>query len=68
MSLNTPAPFLTVAYGTPIAIGFLPRDPNEQNGRLLTLGWQAKLGTSFLPYDPEDEEIGPYAPSPNPST
>ncbi|MCW2879578.1 MAG: hypothetical protein JWQ95_3678 [Sphaerisporangium sp.] len=55
MSLNTPAPFLTVAFGTPIDIGFLPQAPDERNGRLLTVGWQAKLGTSFLPYDPDDE-------------
>ncbi|GII56874.1 hypothetical protein Pth03_52630 [Planotetraspora thailandica] len=60
MSLDTPARFLTVAYGTPIDIGFLPKAPDGQDGRLLTLGWQAKLGTSFLPYDPEDELIGPY--------
>ncbi|GAA1303175.1 hypothetical protein Psi02_79080 [Planotetraspora silvatica] len=67
MSFDTPARFLTVPYGTPIDIGLLPRSPDEQNGRLLTVGWQAKLGTSFLPYDPEDEEVGPYDPSPHPS-
>ncbi|MFC4591897.1 hypothetical protein [Sphaerisporangium corydalis] len=59
MSLGTPARFLTVAYGTPIDIGLLPPAPDEGDGRLLTVGWQARLGASFLPYDPEDEEIGP---------
>jgi hypothetical protein len=57
MSLNLPTPFLTVAFGTPIDIGFLPQAPDEENGELLTVGWTAKLGTSFLPYDPADEQI-----------
>jgi hypothetical protein len=54
MSLNIPSPFLTVAFGTPIDIGFLPQAPAEEP---LTVGWTAKLGTSFLPYDPDDEQI-----------
>jgi hypothetical protein len=57
MSLNTPKPFLTVAFGTPIDIGFLPQIPGGPNGELLTVAWQAKYGTSFLPYDPDDEAI-----------
>jgi hypothetical protein len=57
MSLNSPQPFLTVAFGTPIDIGFLPQSPGGPNGELLTVGWQAKYGTSFLPYDPADEDI-----------
>jgi hypothetical protein len=59
MSLEHTAPFLTVAFGTPIDIGFLPAEPVDDPGELLTVGWQAKLGTSFLPYDPADEQIGP---------
>jgi hypothetical protein len=58
MSLNVPSPFLTVAFGTPVDIGFLPQAPAEEYGELLTVGWSAKLGTSFLPYDPDDERIG----------
>jgi hypothetical protein len=57
MSLEEPAPFLTVAFGTPIDIGFLPPLPDQDDGKLLTVAWQAKLGTSFLPYDPDDEQI-----------
>ncbi|MBO0868159.1 MAG: hypothetical protein J2P15_06300 [Micromonosporaceae bacterium] len=57
MSLELPEPFLTVAFGTPIDIGFLPVVPGEESGELLTVGWAAKLGTSFLPYDPESEQI-----------
>ncbi|SEG92092.1 hypothetical protein SAMN04489712_13220 [Thermomonospora echinospora] len=64
MSLNVPSPFLTVAYGAPVNIGFLPQDPADHYGRLLTVGWTAKLGTSFLPHDPDDELID----TPNPST
>ena len=63
MSLNLPTPFLTVAFGTPVDIGFLPHTPDDGDGRLLTVGWTAKLGTSFLPYDPADERIaGPDQP------
>jgi hypothetical protein len=58
MSLNLPSRFLTVAFGTPVDIGFLPQTPAEEYGELLTVGWSAKLGTSFLPYDPDDEPIG----------
>jgi len=57
MSLNGPSPFLTVAFGTPVDIGFLPSAPADTYGELLTVGWSAKLGTSFLPYDPDDEQI-----------
>jgi hypothetical protein len=57
MSLDVPSPFLTVAFGTPIDIGFLPQAPAAEYGELLTVGWSAKLGTSFLPYDPGDEQI-----------
>ncbi|GAA4661056.1 MULTISPECIES: hypothetical protein [Amycolatopsis] len=59
MSVEEPARFLTVGFGTPVAIGFLPQAPTGEEGELLTVGWGAKLGTSFLPYDPEDEEVGP---------
>jgi hypothetical protein len=45
MSLTDPSPFLTVAFGTPIDIGFLPRAADD--GESLTVGWTAKLGTSF---------------------
>ena len=55
MSLEQPVPFLTVAFGTPIDIALLPAAPVDGPGKLLTVGWQAKLGTTFLPYDPEDE-------------
>lgn len=57
MSLGEPQQFLTVAFGTPIDIGLLPRTPDEPQGELLTVGWQAKIGTSFLPYDPADELV-----------
>lgn len=57
MSLNVPTPFLTVAFGTPIDIGFLPQAPADEYGELLTVGWAAKLGTSYLPYGPDDEQI-----------
>ena len=56
MSLEEPAPFLTVAFGTPVDIGFLPATPIDDPGELLTVGWQAKLGTTYLPYNPEDED------------
>jgi hypothetical protein len=46
-----PEPFLTVAFGTPVDIGFLPPVPIDDPGELLTVGWQAKLGTTYLPYD-----------------
>jgi hypothetical protein len=64
MNLAEPEPFLTVAFGTPIDIGFLPAVPNGQNGVVLTVGWTAKLGTTFLEYDEalverEQEEYGP---------
>jgi hypothetical protein len=58
MSVEEPARFLTVAFGTPADIGFLPQSPTGEEGELLTVGWAAKLGTSFLPYDPADEEVG----------
>lgn len=57
MSFEQPEPFLTVAFGTPVNIAFLPAEPDGQDGRVLTVGWQAKLGTSFIPYDPTDEQI-----------
>jgi hypothetical protein len=57
MSLEEPTRFLTVAFGTPVDIGFLPRTPDQGTGAVLTVGWQAKLGTSFLPYDPDDEQV-----------
>ncbi|MGH6654360.1 MAG: hypothetical protein ACRDVE_04040 [Actinocrinis sp.] len=57
MSPGEPQQFLTVAFGTPIDIGLLPRTPDERRGEVLTVGWQAKLGTSFLPYDPSDEFV-----------
>jgi hypothetical protein len=53
--VETSGPFLTVAFGTPVDIGFLPREPVDDPGELLTVGWQAKLGTTYLPYDPDDE-------------
>ena len=37
----------TVGYGYPHTL--------SRAGELLTVGWQAKLGTSYLPYDPDDE-------------
>jgi hypothetical protein len=57
MSLGEPQQFLTVAFGTPIDIGFLPQTPGEPQGEVLTVAWQAKIGTSFLPYDPAEELI-----------
>jgi hypothetical protein len=57
MSLDVPSPFLTVAFGTPVDIGLLPRAPAGEYGELLTVGWSARLGTSFLPYDTDDERI-----------
>jgi hypothetical protein len=59
MSLEQPLPFLTVAFGTPMDIGFLPPSPVAEPGELLTVGWQAELGTSFLPYNLDDEDPGP---------
>jgi len=55
MSLQTPEPFLTVAFGTPVDIGLLPAEPTDAPVDLLEVGWQPKLGTTFLPYDPDDE-------------
>jgi len=55
MSLRTPEPFLTVAYGTPVDIGLLPTEPTDTPIDLLEVGWQPKLGTTFLPYDPDDD-------------
>lgn len=52
-----PEPFHVVAFGTPITIGLLSRSPDESDGELLTVAWQAKYGTSYLPYD-EDETPG----------
>jgi hypothetical protein len=61
VSLEEPTKFLTVGFGTPVDIGFLPRKPDEGDSELLTVGWQAKLGTSFLPFDPDDEQVnGPH--------
>jgi hypothetical protein len=57
MSLELPEPFLTVAFGTPVDIGFLPAVPDGQNGVVLTVGFQAKLGTTFLPFDPDAERV-----------
>lgn len=56
MSLQQPKRFLTVDFGTPVDIGFLPKNPSDGDGELLTVRWTAKLGTSFLPYDPDDEK------------
>jgi hypothetical protein len=56
MSLEEPEQFLTVAFGTPVDIGLLPTTPVAHPGELLTVGWQAKLGTTYLPYDPDDED------------
>lgn len=56
MSFEQPEPFLTVAFGTPVDIGFLPAIPDGQDGVVLTVGWQAKLGTTFLPFDSDDEQ------------
>ncbi|HEY0536039.1 MAG TPA: hypothetical protein VGD29_31020 [Actinoplanes sp.] len=58
MSLETPEPFLTVAFGTPADIGLLLTHPTDAPDDLLTIGWQPKLGTTFLPYDPDDETKG----------
>lgn len=52
MSLDEPEQFLTVGFGTPIDIGFLPATPGED--RFLPVDWRPKLGTSALPYDPDD--------------
>jgi hypothetical protein len=64
VSLEEPTQFLTVGFGTPVDIGFLPKSPGEGDGELLTVGWQAKLGTSFLPYDPDDEQVAGSGPRP----
>jgi len=53
----SPEPFLTVAFGTPIDIGLLPPSPGGPDGEPLTVGWQAKYGTTYLPYDPDDENV-----------
>jgi hypothetical protein len=45
-----PAQFLTVAFGTPIDIGFLQQEADGPEGTDLTVAFQAKQGTSFLPY------------------
>jgi hypothetical protein len=50
MSDGQPTQFLTVAFGTPIDIGFLPQSAGGPDGIDLTVAFQAKLGTSFLPY------------------
>jgi hypothetical protein len=63
MSPDEQTPFLTVAFGTPIDIGFLPPLPDQDDGKLLTVAWQAKLGTTFLPYDPDDELVHGTDPS-----
>ncbi|HEX3788526.1 MAG TPA: hypothetical protein VHW44_11745 [Pseudonocardiaceae bacterium] len=56
--VTEPTQFLTVAFGTPIDIGFLPEDPGQPIQDKLTIGWQPKLGTSYLPYDPAAEQVG----------
>lgn len=50
MSDGQPTQFLTVAFGTPIDIGFLPQAADGPDGIDLTVAFQAKQGTSFLPY------------------
>ena len=50
MSDGQPTQFLTVAFGTPIDIGFLQETADGPDGIDLTVGFQAKMGTSFLPY------------------
>jgi hypothetical protein len=50
MSDGQPTQFLTVAFGTPIDIGFLPQSADGPDGVDLTVAFQAKIGTSFLPY------------------
>lgn len=52
MSNAQPTQFLTVAFATPIDIGFLPQAADGPDGVDLTVAFQAKQGTSFLPYDP----------------
>ena len=50
MSDGQPTQFLTVAFGTPIDIGFLPEAADGPDGVDLTVGFQARMGTAFLPY------------------
>jgi hypothetical protein len=50
VSDGQPTQFLTVAFGTPIDIGFLQETADGPDGVDLTVGFQAKMGTSFLPY------------------
>jgi hypothetical protein len=51
MSDRQPTQFLTVAFGTPIDIGFLPQAADGPDGIDLTVAFQAKIGCSFLPYE-----------------
>jgi hypothetical protein len=50
VSDGQPTQFLTVAFGTPIDIGFLQETAGGPDGADLTVAFQAKQGTSFLPY------------------
>jgi hypothetical protein len=50
VSDGQPTQFLTVAFGTPIDIGFLQEAAGGPDGVDLTVGFQARMGTAFLPY------------------
>lgn len=50
MADGQPTQYLTVAFGTPIDIGFIPQKPDGPDGVDLTVAFQARIATSFLPY------------------
>ncbi|MFB9904185.1 hypothetical protein [Allokutzneria oryzae] len=55
MSAPPPEPFFTVAFGTPVTIALLSRNPSPEDGQLLTVTWRPKLGTTVLPHDHKDQ-------------
>ncbi|WP_168200884.1 hypothetical protein [Allokutzneria sp. NRRL B-24872] len=44
-------PFFTVAFGVPVNISLLARNPSPKDGESFTVAWRAKIGTTVLPYD-----------------
>ncbi len=53
-----PVQFLPCHWTTPIDIALVPAVPlGGTDGKLLTVQWTAKYGTSNLPYDPEVEDV-----------
>ncbi|GAA3990400.1 hypothetical protein GCM10022247_06410 [Allokutzneria multivorans] len=55
--MSTPRPqepFFTTAFGTPVNVSMVSRNPSPKDGESFTVPWRAMLGTIVLPHKQKD--------------